>query len=109
MNAAAGTHTDEGISTDLDQFLHGDGCGGTANAGGADRHLLTQKGTAPDVVFTVHADMNRVIKVLGNCLAATRITRKQNITADVAFYALNVILLFSNLHSILLTCFLCAQ
>ena len=46
--------------------------------------------------------MNGVVKVLGNCFTTARVTRQQNIATNIALDALNVILLFSHLHSNLL-------
>ena len=62
-DAAAGAHPDEGVRADVVQLLHGDHRRGAADAGGADAHLLPQKGSGIGGVLPVALYLHRVIKV----------------------------------------------
>ena len=97
-DTAAGAHPDEGIRADGRQLLHGDGGRRAADAGGADGHFLPQHGACVNIVLPVHADMDGVVKVAGNGLAASRVAGEKDITSHIALVAVNVILHSDILH-----------
>ena len=83
-DAAAGAHPDEGVRADVVQLLHGDHRRGAADAGGADAHLLPQKGSGIGGVLPVALYLHRVIKVGCDLLAAAGITGQETVAAHVA-------------------------
>ena len=83
-DAAAGAHPDEGVRADVVQLLHGDHRRGAADAGGADAHLLPQKGSGIGGVLSVALYLHRVIKVGCDLLAAAGITGQETVAAHVA-------------------------
>ena len=101
MDTAAGAYPHEGICSNVYQFFHGNGGGRSADTGGANGNLLPQEGAGPDVVLPIHADVNRIIKMLCDGLTATGVAGQQHIAAYVARNALNVKLFFSSLHNAL--------
>ena len=98
VDAATGADTDKSVRTDRCQLFHGDGCGGTTDAGRADGDLLAEKRAVPDVILTVHAKVDGVVEVLGNRLAATGIAGEKHIAAYVALVGPNVKLHTDILH-----------
>ena len=98
MNTTAGTHTDEGIGTNVVQFFHGDGCRRTADTGRTHRDLLAQQRTGVDIVLTVHTHMYRVIKMGSNGCATAGIAGQDHIATHIAFHTVNMKLLFCSLH-----------
>ena len=74
VNTAAGARPQEGVRADFYQFLHGNGSGGATDSGGADRYFFAQQRAGPDVVFPIHANMDRVVEMPGNGFASARIS-----------------------------------
>ena len=86
------------FKADVVELLHGNGRRGPANAGRADGDLLPQEGTSVNIIFPVHAHMNRLVKPLRNGLTPPRIPRQQTISAHVPRNTMNVKLPTSILH-----------
>ena len=99
IDTAAGTHPDKGVGADGSQLLHGNGRRGAADAGGAHGNLLPQERSGINVILPIHAYMNRIVKMLGNGLAAARVTGQEAVPPHIPFFTADVILHTNILHS----------
>ena len=99
VNTATGTYADKGICANVVELFHCDRSRGTADTGGADTDLLTQKGAGIDIILTVHAYMHGIVKKLCDRLATAGVAGQDHITAYIALDATNMELLFKFLHN----------
>ena len=100
VNATTGSDADEGVCADCGKLLHGNRGGRTADTCGANRNLLSEQSSCVDVIFSVHTDMNGVIKVLCNFFTSSGVTGKENVATNVTYVATNVKLCSYILHKI---------
>ena len=98
VDTAASANTNKGIRANRCQFLHRNGCRRTANTGRTHGYFFTHQSACPDIVFTVHANMNRIIKMLCNCLTSSGIAGQEAVTTDIALFAVNMELHTNILH-----------
>ena len=83
---------DERVGTELDQLLDRDRGRRASDSGRHDAHLLAVETSRPGRVLPVRGDVGRVIEQCGDRLAATWVTRKQNVSTDIAGPQLDVVL-----------------
>ena len=100
VDAAAGSHTDEGVCSDVVKFFHGNGGGRSSDACGANADGFAFQRSGINVELPVLTDVAGVLKAGGNGFAPPRITRKNDIMSDISFGTANVKLIFEFLHDV---------
>ena len=100
VDAAAGAGAQEGVCAALVELLHGDGGGGTADAGGAGGDLFPQQGAGPDVVLPVAGHLPGVIKKGRDGADPAGVSGQDAVAAHVAGDAVDVELFFQSLHGV---------
>ena len=99
VNAAAGARADEGIRAALVQLLHGDGRGGSADAGGAGRDLLPQQRSGPDIILPVACHLPGIVKQRRNGRHPSRVAGQDAVAPHILTGAGDMILPFQFLHT----------
>ena len=74
VHAAAGADTDKGIRAAMGQFLHRDGRGRSADAGGTDGDLFSLQRAGVYFIFPVKTHKVIIVKMLCDLLTPPRIT-----------------------------------